>query len=109
MYQNAYKRHNVFTFRNQLAVYASPFFFSALTLARGLRVPPCGACALLACLLPSLSNSHLLASREEYRFCVNPSIKALCGAMQTHIAPGRGEAHCLCPTCMEKKIRLDTP
>ena len=70
MYQNAYKAHNVFTFRNQRAVYASPFFFSPLTLARGLRVPFCGACAQLACLLPSLSNSHLVASREEYRFCV---------------------------------------
>ena len=27
MYQNAYKTHNVFTFRKQRAVYASPFFF----------------------------------------------------------------------------------
>ena len=46
-------------------------FSSALTLARGLRVPFCGVCARLACLLPSLSINHMVASREAYRICVS--------------------------------------
>ena len=66
-------------------------FSSALTLARGLRVPFCGACARLACLLPSLSISHMVASREAYRICV-------CGSpMQDDMKASKESSSGLCP------------
>ena len=61
------------------------FFSSALTLAQGLRVPFCGACARLACLLPSLSIGHMVASREAYRICVTYALVCALRKWSGHI------------------------